>query len=131
MTQCPNHSCAFTNTGCVRAVLDGFNYTLLAYGQTGSGKTYSMLGPPDLALAAAGAPCAGSPHGVMPRAIHDLFSELEARNRGGQCADGSSGSGSGNVCACDSLGSTRILCTYLEISNNNIFDLLQPFKPSK
>ncbi|KIZ07050.1 hypothetical protein MNEG_0900 [Monoraphidium neglectum] len=85
------------HNGCVRAVLDGFNYTLLAYGQTGSGKTYSMLGPPDLALAAAGAPCAGSPHGVMPRAIHDLFSELEARNRGGQCADGSSGSGSGNV----------------------------------
>jgi hypothetical protein len=48
---------------CV-SVLDGYNVCIFAYGQTGSGKTYTMEGY-------------GENHGVSPRAIHELFYQVQ------------------------------------------------------
>ncbi|KAK9822824.1 hypothetical protein WJX81_005423 [Elliptochloris bilobata] len=59
----------------VEEVLEGFNCTIFAYGQTGTGKTYTMEGGArnsedgfDLSEAA----------GVIPRAIHQIFTTLDA-----------------------------------------------------
>lgn len=46
----------------VRAVLNGYNGTVLAYGQTGSGKTHTLLGNIEDA----------SQRGIVPRAIREL-----------------------------------------------------------
>ena len=56
----------------VTSCMDGYNATTLAYGQTGSGKTHTMLGP-STSLALHTELTAG----VIPRAIRDLFSQLE------------------------------------------------------
>lgn len=54
----------------VHRVLDGFKCTVFAYGQTGSGKTFTMEGE-------AGKKGAGA-SGLIPRAVHGLFDELNA-----------------------------------------------------
>ena len=54
----------------VHRVLDGFKCTVFAYGQTGSGKTYSMEGE----AGSKGADYSG----LIPRAVHSLFDELDA-----------------------------------------------------
>ena len=47
------------------SVLDGFNVCIFAYGQTGSGKTFTMEGY-------------GEEKGVSPRAIYELFNQLNS-----------------------------------------------------
>ncbi len=49
----------------VRATIRGYNTTIFALGCTGSGKTYTMSGN-------------SSSPGIVPRAISDLFSMIEA-----------------------------------------------------
>lgn len=58
-------------------VLEGFNCTIFAYGQTGTGKTYTMEGGDrdsadghDLSDVA----------GVIPRAIHQIFTTLDGND---------------------------------------------------
>ena len=52
----------------IKACLDGYNATVFAYGQTGTGKTYTMG-------------CSASDddehRGIVPRAIHDIFDQLQ------------------------------------------------------
>ena len=78
------------------AVLQGYNGTILAYGQTGSGKTYTMAGGE------------GEAEGLMPRLLTEVFGELARRQRE---ADGSF---------------YRCTCSYLQIHNEQITDLLSP-----
>lgn len=78
------------------AVLQGYNGTILAYGQTGSGKTYTMAGGE------------GAAEGLMPRMLAEVFGELARRQRE---ADGSF---------------YRCTCSYLQIHNEQITDLLSP-----
>jgi hypothetical protein len=63
-------------TPLVMSCIEGFNATVLAYGQTGSGKTHTILGE-----------CSGNiddvegtraNEGVIPRALKQIFNELEA-----------------------------------------------------
>ncbi|KAJ2777687.1 hypothetical protein H4R18_005024 [Coemansia javaensis] len=59
----------------VARFLQGYNATVLAYGYTGSGKTFSMgtgLSQPSVDIEA---------QGVVPRAIGEIWSHLEARAR--------------------------------------------------
>lgn len=107
--------------------MSGFNYCIMAYGATGSGKTFSMLGPPGGDLAGGGEPSPGSPHGIMPRAIFDLFREVDRRKQEQAAA---AGAGLGVEDAGEGPG-IRVMCTYLEIFNNSVFDLLQPCKKSR
>ncbi|KAL4443980.1 hypothetical protein ABPG75_011717 [Micractinium tetrahymenae] len=77
----------------VTEVLEGFNCTIFAYGQTGTGKTHTMTG--DIANdLTAGA-------GVIPRAIHQIFSHLEGI-----------------------ASEYSVKCSYLELYNEEITDLL-------
>ena len=84
-TQCAAEVC--------ESVLAGYNGTVFAYGQTGAGKTYTMSGD------------VGSEYkqrGVIPRAVHHLFREMDVR-----------------------VGKDmRASVSYLEIYNEGMYDLL-------
>jgi len=91
-----------TKEAVCESIFNGFNCTILAYGQTSSGKTYSM--------GSAGAPSCDNPHsavideqaGIIPRACHDLFRQIEEK--------------------CD--GNAEVELSYLEIYNEQLRDLL-------
>ena len=85
----------------VSAVLQGFNSTILAYGQTGSGKTHTMMGPDEVLTDFINSEVAQ--HGIVPRASEHVF---EGLRHGPQ----------------DS--SYIVQCSYLEIYNNTLNDLL-------
>jgi hypothetical protein len=56
--------------------LRGYNVTIFAFGMTGSGKTFTIAGQSP--------PCPPSSAGIVPRAVHQVFSDLRAqasRNR--------------------------------------------------
>lgn len=89
---------------CVDSTMDGFNATIFAYGQTGSGKTYTLFGKEGL-------PLDRTPDayrrflGITPRAIHRIF---EKRAKG-----------------------TRVNVSFLQVYNENLFDLLLDARMSK
>ncbi|ETP40765.1 hypothetical protein F442_11958 [Phytophthora nicotianae P10297] len=75
------------------AVVDGINGTILAYGQTGAGKSFTMIGD-----------TRNYQHrGIAPRAIAQLFEEVESR--------------------IELQYTVRV--SYMEIYNDRIFDLLE------
>ncbi|KAM3186450.1 hypothetical protein ACTXT7_004295 [Hymenolepis weldensis] len=82
-------------------VLEGYNCTIFAYGQTGTGKTYTMTGERSDSLRYTWEtdPTAG----IVPRALNQIFSTLEAMSQG-----------------CDF--SVRV--SFLELYNEELFDLL-------
>ncbi|OQR84659.1 kinesin-like protein [Achlya hypogyna] len=86
----------------VEQVVQGFNCTIFAYGQTGTGKTHTMMGP-DAVLRDGDTLPVDS--GIIPRAVSGLFRELRAVST----------SGAGAV----------VHCSYMQIYNNQVFDLLQ------
>lgn len=76
----------------VSTVMEGYNGTIMAYGQTGAGKTFTMVGRPG----------DYKQRGVIPRAVAQIFQEVEAR----------------------SDMEFNVQVSYLEIYNERIFDLL-------
>ncbi len=72
-----------------------------------------MMCPPELfasTAAATATPTATSMHGVVPRAAHDLFCQLAAKRA-------------------EQPGlRARVECSYLELYNERLYDLLQPYK---
>ena len=89
----------------VDEVLDGYNCTIFAYGQTGTGKTHTMEGDHQ--------GCADSPEtlpddaGIIPRAMAHIFASLNA-----------------------SGAEYSVRCTFLELYNEEITDLLNPDAPA-
>lgn len=80
----------------VNEVLNGFNGTFFAYGQTGAGKSFSMFGP-DIGEE--------DLQGVIPRASKHIFQSIHA----------------------DTSGTKYVVkCSFLEIYNEQIRDLLNP-----
>lgn len=80
----------------LESALQGYNSTIFAYGQTGSGKTYTMTGSRQQ----------WKNRGIIPRSLSYIFDKFNAlTNRG--C----------NTCA---------FLSYLEIYNENGYDLLHP-----
>ena len=86
----------------VAAVLDGYNSTVLAYGQTGSGKTHTMFGPDEVITHFLS--CDPSLHGIVPRACEQLFQGLQKAAAGG--------------------ATTTVRCSYIEVYNDRLHDLL-------
>ena len=77
---------------------EGFNATILAYGQTGSGKTFTM-GTTELAG------LTEEEYGIVPRVINAVFDEIEKRKHKAEFV---------------------VKCTFLEIYNEELHDLLDP-----
>jgi hypothetical protein len=90
----------FFEAAGVRAMLDaglqGYSATIFAYGQTGSGKTYTMIGPDDGQIGIGDA-------GLIPRACAYLLQR-----------------------ASESSVRYTIRTSFLEIYNEQVFDLLNP-----
>ncbi|XP_059167044.1 kinesin-like protein KIF9 isoform X2 [Physella acuta] len=76
----------------VKGSLDGYNGTIMCYGQTGAGKTFTMTGATE----------SYRHRGVIPRAISQLFKQIEERLE----------------------YSITVRISYLEIYNEGMFDLL-------
>ena len=75
----------------------GFNSSILAYGQTGTGKTYTMEGFSETFQ--------DGKMGIFPRAVLDIFDQIENNNI---------------------IGVKSIKISYLQIYNENLSDLLKP-----
>ncbi|OMJ69270.1 hypothetical protein SteCoe_33041 [Stentor coeruleus] len=101
------------------AVLEGYNSTIFAYGQTGSGKTYTMLGLDSIELSKhrrkrSMSPFIGtnshrpqySTKGILFSSLKDLFSMVSSGDK-----------------------VYSIVCSYMEIYNENVFDLLSDQNP--
>ncbi|KAK2961269.1 putative Kinesin heavy chain [Blattamonas nauphoetae] len=79
-------------------LLNGINNAILAYGPTASGKTYTMMGPEEPTH---------KTKGIIPRIILDIFKEIEAAPK---------------------TKTFSIRCSFVEIYNERINDLLDPSK---
>lgn len=93
----------------VHNVVKGFNASIFAYGQTGSGKTYTMFGSEwELNVGRRRGPHSldnPESHGVIPRAVQQLFQDLAVDMDRGH--------------------SFTVLCSFVQIYNERVFDLLQ------
>lgn len=76
----------------VTSALDGYNATLMCYGQTGAGKTFTITGATE----------SYRHRGMIPRALSQLFGEIEERSE----------------------FSITVRISYLEIYNETMYDLL-------
>ncbi|NXS57866.1 KIF15 protein, partial [Brachypteracias leptosomus] len=85
----------------VESCMNGYNGTIFAYGQTGSGKTFTMMGPSESDN------FTHSLRGVIPRSFEYLFFLIEREKE-------KAGSGKSFLCK----------CSFIEIYNEQIFDLL-------
>lgn len=90
------------------ACFAGYNATIFAYGQTGSGKSYTMLGGMNDRNEEI-----YEERGIAPRVLQHLFTLISEANTD------SAGSGSTTTYTCR--------CTMLEIYNETISDLLNPY----
>ncbi|XP_062225390.1 kinesin-like protein KIN-12A [Phragmites australis] len=90
----------------VENCLSGFNSSIFAYGQTGSGKTYTMWGP----LSALSEDSISSERGLTPRVFEQLFSRIKEEQ----------------VKHADTELTYSCICSFLEIYNEQITDLLDP-----
>mmetsp|Transcript_11351 Transcript_11351/g.32689 ORF Transcript_11351/g.32689 Transcript_11351/m.32689 type:complete len:903 (+) Transcript_11351:231-2939(+) len=90
----------YEKSGARKAIADdlfcGYNATILAYGQTGAGKTYTM------GTAQSNDESDDVNDGVIPRACRDLFENVADK--------------------CD--GHAKVECSYMEVYNEEIRDLL-------
>ncbi|XP_044951265.1 kinesin-like protein KIN-12A [Hordeum vulgare subsp. vulgare] len=92
----------------VENCLSGLNSSIFTYGQTGSGKTYTMWGP----LSAISGDSMACERGLAPRVFEHLFSRIKQEQ--GKHKDKEL------ICSCT--------CSFLEIYNEQITDLLDPMQ---
>ena len=133
---------------CATAVAEGFNATVFAYGQTGTGKTHTMFGPPGhVQSLAAGSARVSAQSGVIPRAIVDLFEHLRKLTAGdptpGSTAPGSVGrankkksgkdenAAAAGAAAPPLASSVTVFCSFVQIYNEQVFDMLRDPARSK
>lgn len=91
----------------VKSAMAGYNTSILAYGQTGSGKTYTLWGPPSAMVEDQSA---NGNQGIVPRIFQMLFAEIQREQ------DQAEGKQLNYQCR----------CSFLEIYNEQIGDLLDP-----
>ncbi|KAG6785287.1 hypothetical protein POTOM_011017 [Populus tomentosa] len=91
----------------VENCLAGFNSSVFAYGQTGSGKTFTMWGP---ANALSSENLSGDQQGLTPRVFQRLFDRINEEQ----------------IKHTDKQLKYQCRCSFLEIYNEQITDLLDP-----
>ncbi|XP_043652943.1 kinesin-like protein KIF21A isoform X2 [Drosophila teissieri] len=97
----------------VDSTLHGYNATVLAYGQTGSGKTYTM----GTGFEHESESSESVQLGIIPRAVSHIFSGIEQ-------LEGSSSLEFPAACGSPQFS---LAVQYIELYNEDIFDLLDPF----
>ena len=78
----------------MESVIEGYNGTIFAYGQTGCGKSHTMMGYKD----------SPEERGIIPNAFEHIFGFIDQSNNNGM--------------------KFLVRCSYLEIYNEDIRDLL-------
>ncbi|PSS34578.1 Kinesin-like protein [Actinidia chinensis var. chinensis] len=91
----------------VENCLAGFNSSVFAYGQTGSGKTYTMWGPANALLEEN---LSSDQQGLTPRVFERLFARINEEQ----------------INHADTQLTYQCRCSFLEIYNEQITDLLDP-----
>ncbi|KAH1047026.1 hypothetical protein J1N35_037810 [Gossypium stocksii] len=91
----------------VENCLAGFNSSVFAYGQTGSGKTYTIWGPANALLEAN---LSSDQQGLTPRVFERLFARINEEQ----------------IKHADKQLKYQCRCSFLEIYNEQITDLLDP-----
>ena len=91
------------------AFLGGYNGTILCYGQSGSGKTYTMTGGKQ------------DDRGLLPRLLEEALGELARRQQAEFDAEASTA---------DAGATFYCSCSFLQIHNDQITDLLAPASAS-
>lgn len=91
----------------VENCLAGFNSSVFAYGQTGSGKTYTMWGPANALLEEN---LTNDQQGLAPRVVERLFDRINEEQ----------------IKHADKQLKYQCRCSFLEIYNEHITDLLDP-----
>ncbi|XP_061429100.1 kinesin-like protein KIF15 [Lethenteron reissneri] len=92
----------------IESCMNGYNGTIFAYGQTGSGKTFTMLGAMDQVDI-----FNHNLRGVIPRSLEFIFSLISREKQ-------MAGDAKEFLCK----------CSFLEIYNEQVFDLLDPASTS-
>uniref|UniRef100_S4RS88 Kinesin family member 15 n=1 Tax=Petromyzon marinus TaxID=7757 RepID=S4RS88_PETMA len=92
----------------IESCMNGYNGTIFAYGQTGSGKTFTMLGAMDHVDI-----FNHNLRGVIPRSLEFIFSLISREKQ-------MTGDAKEFLCK----------CSFLEIYNEQVFDLLDPASTS-
>lgn len=87
----------------VAEIISGYNCTIFAYGQTGTGKTYTMAGGSETNVTEATSWKEEKHAGIIPRTLSYLFDELRVQQI-----------------------EYTVRVSYLELYNEEIFDLLSP-----
>ena len=90
------------------SVLNGYNACIFAYGQTSAGKSHTMLGPNGGTNAFLKSP--KGDWGIIPRAVEFIFNEMY------RAAD-------------DGYLSYKVKASFVQIYNENLFDLLKDSGP--
>jgi kinesin family protein 15 len=120
----------------VDSCLQGYNSTIFAYGQTGSGKTHTIQGMSNTESAREANHDVTDERGLLPRQFEYLFSEIQKIRTKHQLMKERRGSGRQSVSPAGfkapgyQIGddieeiSFEIVCSYCEIYNEQIFDLL-------
>ncbi|XP_031094371.1 kinesin-like protein KIN-12F [Ipomoea triloba] len=93
----------------VKDALAGYNTSLLAYGQTGSEKTYTLWGPPSAMVET---PSTNSLQGIVRRIFQVLFDNIQREHENSK----------------DKQISYQCRCSFLEVYNGHIGDLLDPMQ---
>ncbi|CDW85964.1 kinesin motor domain containing protein [Stylonychia lemnae] len=119
-------------TSTIQGVFDGYNSTIFAYGQTGSGKTYTMFGPSweeniifnkkqqnalkvrNQLIDQQAIIVDKNQEGVIPRSIREIFNLMKSNDKASQ----------------DKTNHT-IYCSFIQIYNEKIYDLLQDIETKK
>lgn len=107
-----------TTEDLIPGVLEGINTTVFAYGATGAGKTHTIIGSEEQP-------------GIIQLSLTDLFRLLELKKvhakrpshpRGAQSMAPLTPAVAGQ--AEDSVGTWRVVVSYLEVYNEQVYDLL-------
>ena len=106
-------------------VTAGINFTVFAYGQTGTGKTHTMLGDSSTTFREIHANC-----GIIPRAMVDIFDCLAAQQALSRGNRSESGLNTPDTKTNPSGLQSIVKCSYLQIYNEKLYDLLVDRKKS-
>mmetsp|Transcript_15877 Transcript_15877/g.24443 ORF Transcript_15877/g.24443 Transcript_15877/m.24443 type:complete len:188 (+) Transcript_15877:256-819(+) len=91
----------------ITKVVEGYHATIFAYGQTGSGKTFTMEGN-ELNRNERTPPSTENSRGITQKSVMELFEQIES------------------IREQEKTKHVSVFCSFLQIYNEKVFDLLNP-----